>query len=643
MNGLIEPGSLTALMVATCAEKTTTLDFIAQRTSVGTFSGRICVDGKQRDSELQRKTGYAQQQDVHLPTSTVREALTFSALMRQPKRIRVKERLAYVEEILDVLDMKSYADAIVGVPGVGLNVVQRRFLTIGLELAARLELFLFLDEPTSGLDSQSAWNICLLLRKLADNGQAILCTIHQLSSTLLQMFVRLLLIGKEGRTIYSGPLGKNGITLVRYLESKGARRCAPDENPAEWMMEVTHPTSLIGWFKEWQNSYEKATLLEWITSLKPVQRDLSRATANTCHQEFATSFSYQVRHLIHRTFVEYWRAPSFLWAKFLLTCGASLAIAFSCWRTPSSLQGLQTQIFAVFVFFTLLSNMFQQIVPQYTERRSFFEAREGPAKIFSWKAFLLSAMVTEAICQVIFSVFAFAFFYYSIGMQINQPDDQKTERAALMFLLFLLFFLFTSTFAHLMTVRMEHRETIVNIGSLFVYLILMFCGVLVHYDDLPRFWTFMYWLSPLTYMVRGMISVGVVNKLVECSDIELFRITAPNGTGCGNYLDAYVSSAGGTIINPQSEDLCEFCPLQNTNTLLAQFKIEYSQRWSNTGNLCIYILFNILATYLVYWLVRVPKRQKMVEVEIVKRIDTENVPRAPVQDFHPEDLVTEQP
>jgi len=42
-------------------------------------------------------------------------------------------------------------------------------------------LLLFLDEPTSGLDSQTSWNILDLLEKLANHGQAILCTIHQVS------------------------------------------------------------------------------------------------------------------------------------------------------------------------------------------------------------------------------------------------------------------------------------------------------------------------------------------------------------------------------------------------------------------------------------------------------------------------------
>jgi ABC-type multidrug transport system ATPase subunit len=82
---------------------------------------------------------------------------------------------------------------------IGLNVEQRKRLTIGVELTAKPALLLFLDEPTSGLDSQTAWSICALLRKLADNGQAILCTIHQPSAILFQEFDRLLFLSSGGR------------------------------------------------------------------------------------------------------------------------------------------------------------------------------------------------------------------------------------------------------------------------------------------------------------------------------------------------------------------------------------------------------------------------------------------------------------
>jgi len=184
---------------------------LASRVTMGVVSGDMFVDGQHRDSSFQRKTGYVQQQDLHLETSTVREALTFSARLRQPKDVPDAEKVAYVDEVIRLLNMEAYADALVGVPGegefsynapfsrfgcsstsylIGLNVEQRKRLTIGVELAAKPALLLFLDEPTSGLDSQTAWSICTLLRKLANNGQAILCTIHQPSALLFQEFDR---------------------------------------------------------------------------------------------------------------------------------------------------------------------------------------------------------------------------------------------------------------------------------------------------------------------------------------------------------------------------------------------------------------------------------------------------------------------
>lgn len=134
----------------------------------------MLVDGRPRDGTFQRKTGYVQQQDLHLHTTTVREALEFSALLRQPPQFSRAEKLAYVETVIDLLNMREYAEAIVGVPGEGLNVEQRKRLTIGVELAARPKLLLFLDEPTSGLDSQTSWSICNLMETLTKNGQAIL-------------------------------------------------------------------------------------------------------------------------------------------------------------------------------------------------------------------------------------------------------------------------------------------------------------------------------------------------------------------------------------------------------------------------------------------------------------------------------------
>jgi ATP-binding cassette subfamily G (WHITE) protein 2 (PDR) len=233
VNGWVKPGTLTALMGVSGAGKTTLLDVLAQRVSMGVVTGDMFVSGKPLDESFQRKTGYVQQQDLHLETTTVREALRFSAMLRQPKSVSRKEKFEFVEDVIKMLNMKDFAEAVVGVPGEGLNVEQRKLLTIGVELAAKPALLLFLDEPTSGLDSQSSWAIVAFLRRLADNGQAVLATIHQPSAILFQEFDRLLFLAKGGKTVYFGDIGKNSETLLKYFESNGAEKCGENDNPAE--------------------------------------------------------------------------------------------------------------------------------------------------------------------------------------------------------------------------------------------------------------------------------------------------------------------------------------------------------------------------------------------------------------------------
>ena len=163
-------------MGASGAGKTTLLDVLAARKNIGVIGGDMLIDGIKPGTAFQRGTAYAEQLDVHESTQTVREALRFSATLRQPYETPIEEKNAYVEEVISLLEMEDIADAVIGSPESGLAVEQRKRVTIGVELAAKPELLLFLDEPTSGLDSQSAFNIVRFLKKLASAGQSILCT-----------------------------------------------------------------------------------------------------------------------------------------------------------------------------------------------------------------------------------------------------------------------------------------------------------------------------------------------------------------------------------------------------------------------------------------------------------------------------------
>ena len=306
---------------ATGAGKTTLLDVLANRTNMGVVTGDVNINGRPRDASFQRRIGYVQQQDLHLDIATIREALRFSAFLRQPENVTKEEKLRTVEEIIDLLEMKPYAEAVIGVPGEGLNVEQRKRLTIGVELAAKPDLLFFLDEPTSGLDSQTAWSILALLRKLTNHGQAILCTIHQPSAMLFQQFDRLLLLEKGGRTVYFGDIGPESRTLTQYFERFGAHHCTENENPAEWMLTVIGAapgsTAIRDWSSTWRGSQEYSEVQRELTRLE--REDVQVASAHAgADQQYASGFTFQLWLCTKRVFEQYWRTPSYLYSKLIM-------------------------------------------------------------------------------------------------------------------------------------------------------------------------------------------------------------------------------------------------------------------------------------------------------------------------------------
>ncbi|KAL7951579.1 ABC-2 type transporter domain-containing protein [Trichoderma barbatum] len=616
VDGWVKPGTLTALMGVSGAGKTTLLDCLADRTSMGVITGEMLVDGRPRDASFQRKTGYVQQQDLHLQTTTVREALNFSALLRQPAHVPREEKLAYVNEVIKLLDMQEYADAVVGVPGEGLNVEQRKRLTIGVELAAKPPLLLFVDEPTSGLDSQTSWAILDLLEKLTKAGQAVLCTIHQPSAMLFQRFDRLLFLAKGGKTVYFGDIGENSKTLTNYFEKHGGHPCPPEANPAEWMLEVigAAPGSHtdVDWFQAWRESSEyKAVQAE----LENIKTERSQVESNveedpTSYNEFAASFSAQMKENLYRVFQQYWRSPIYIYSKTALCTLVALFIGFIFYKAPNTQQGLQNQMFAIFQLFTVFGQLVQQSMPQFVIQRSLYEVRERPSKVYSWKVFMLSQIIVELPWNSLMAVIMYFCWYYPVGLYRNaEPTGDVAERGALMFLFILTFLIFSGTFSTFIIAGFETAEAGGNIANLMFTLCLIFCGVLATSDSLPRFWIFMYRVSPFSYLVNGMLSVGVANTMVTCADNEFVRIQPPSNQTCGEYLKAFVDATHGNLTNPSATDECVYCTMSETNTYLSAVGSHYSERWRNFGLMWVYILFNIVAALGVYWLARVPKKQ----------------------------------
>jgi pleiotropic drug resistance (PDR) family protein len=618
VNGWVKPGTLTALMGVSGAGKTTLLDVLATRVTMGVISGEMLVDGRQRDDSFQRKTGYVQQQDLHLETSTVREAMNFSALLRQPAHVPRQEKLDYVTEVIKLLEMSEYADAVVGVTGEGLNVEQRKRLTIGVELAAKPQLLLFLDEPTSGLDSQTSWSILDLLEKLKNNGQAILCTIHQPSAMLFQRFDRLLFLASGGRTVYFGPVGQSSNILTSYFERNGGHPCPLEANPAEWMLEVigAAPGSHtdVDWVETWRNSPEYHEVLAELEEMKRERSKLTRTTSNTTDKasfrEFAAPLWTQLYVTQIRAFQQYWRTPSYIYSKILLCVASGLFIGFSFFKARNSQQGLQNQMFGIFMLMTIFGQLVQQIMPMFVTQRALYEVRERPSKTYSWQAFMISNIIVEVPWSILCAALIFFTWYYPIGLYANaQPTDAVTERGGLMFLFILSFLLFTSTFAHMTIAAIDTAETGGNIANLSFMLCLIFCGVLVSPNALPGFWIFMYRVSPFTYLIDGMLSTAVMNTAVVCADNELLHFDPPSSQTCGEYMSTYINTAGGYLQDANASTDCSFCQISETNTFLASVSSHPQHVWRNWGILWAYIAFNIFGAIFFYWLGRVPKNR----------------------------------
>ena len=365
----------------------------------------------------------------------------------------------------------------------GLNVEQRKRLSIGVELVAKPELLLFLDEPTSGLDSQTSASICALLKKLAKSGQAILCTIHQPGALLFKQFDRLLLLAKGGRPVYFGDIGPHARTLIQYFERIGAPSCPPETNPAEWMLDTIREPDK-DWHKLWRSSPEFQSVRAELEKLKVGHARWHDGIAEqertaVKDSEFAASFGLQLRQVATRVFQQYWRTPSYLYSKAALCTLSSLFIGFSFFRAPNTQQGLQNQMFAVFMLMTIFGNLVQQIMPLFVTQRSLYEARERQSKTYSWQAFILSNIFVEIPWTGLMAVPIFFCLYYPVGLYRNAEStggEAIHERGALFFLLTLSFLLFTCTFAHMVIAGVGSAETGGNIANLMFSMSLIFCG-----------------------------------------------------------------------------------------------------------------------------------------------------------------------
>ncbi|WPH00371.1 brefeldin a resistance protein [Acrodontium crateriforme] len=602
VNGYAKPGVMVALMGASGAGKTTLLNTLAQRQNMGVVGGEMLVDGRALGPEFQRNTGFCLQGDLHDESATIREALEFSAILRQPASVPRNEKIEYVDQIIDLLELNDLQDALIS----SLGVEQKKRLTIGVELAAKPSLLLFLDEPTSGLDSQSAFTIVQFLKKLAQAGQAIVCTIHQPSSVLIQQFDMILALNPGGNTFYFGPVGENGSSVIKYFGDRGAH-CPPSKNVAEFILETAAKPmkgangKRINWNEEWKNSAEAAAVIEEIEGLKLTRsKTIPEAQRKEQQKEFAASPILQTTELLKRLLRQYWRDPSYIYGKFFVSVVVGIFNGFTFWQLGTSTQDMQNRMFTAFLIITIAPTLVNAVLPKFFGNMALWQAREYPSRIYGWFAFTTAQIIAEIPAAIVGSVLYWVLWYWPSGL----PTDSST--AGYVFLMCMLFFIFMSSWGQWICAFAPSFTVISNVLPFFFVMVSLFNGVVRPYSSLPIFWRYwMYYINPTTYWIGGVLAATMPNLNVQCTPEETAQFDTPAGLTCEQYAGDFATAALGRLLNPTATSQCMYCPYQKGSQYLDGLNIRADEKWRDMGIFLAFCISNWALVYFFIYTVRI--------------------------------------
>ncbi|XP_027927045.1 ABC transporter G family member 36 [Vigna unguiculata] len=505
VTGAFRPGVLTALMGVSGAGKTTLMDVLAGRKTGGYIEGDVRISGYPKNQEtFARISGYCEQTDIHSPQVTIRESLIYSAFLRLPREVNNEEKMKFVDEVMDLVELDNLKDAIVGLPGVtGLSTEQRKRLTIAVELVANPSI-IFMDEPTSGLDARAAAIVMRTVRNTVDTGRTVVCTIHQPSIDIFEAFDELLLMKRGGQVIYSGPLGRNSHKIIEYFEAiPGVPKIKDKYNPATWMLEVSSIAAEVRLGMDFAEYYKTSSLYQ---RNKALIRELSTPPPGTKDLYFPTQYSQstweQFKSCLWKQWLTYWRSPDYNLVRFFFTLAVAFVVGTVFWRVGKkrgSSSDLNTIIGALYgsIFFVGVNNC-QTVQPVVAVERTVFY-RERAAGMYSALPYAIAQVISE-IPYVFVQTIYFAFIVYAMV-----SFEWKVEKVLWFFFVSFFSFLYF-TYYGMMTVSITPNHQVASIfGAAFYGLFNLFSGFFIPRPKIPKWWVWYYWICPVAWTVYGLI------------------------------------------------------------------------------------------------------------------------------------------
>ncbi|KAL6563264.1 transcription factor [Orobanche hederae] len=499
------PGVLTALMGVSGAGKTTLMDVLAGRKTGGYIEGDIRISGFPKDQEtFARISGYCEQNDIHSPQVTVRESLIYSAFLRLPKQVNKEQKMAFVDEVMDLVELDNLKDAIVGIAGVtGLSTEQRKRLTIAVELVANPSI-IFMDEPTSGLDARAAAIVMRTVRNTVDTGRTVVCTIHQPSIDIFEAFDELLLMKRGGQVIYAGPLGQHSQKIIDYFEAiRGVPRIKEKYNPATWMLEASSMATEARLGMDFAEYYKTTTLYQRNDALV---KELSVPSPGAKDLYFDTQYSQstlgQFKYCLWKQWWTYWRSPDYNLVRYFFTLACALLVGTVFWRVGTKKNtdtDLLTIIGAMYasVLFVGINNC-STVQPVVGIERTVFY-RERAAGMYSALPYAIAQVIVEIPYVLIQTTYYTVIVYAMVSFEWT-----ATKFFWFYFVTFFSFLYFT--YYGMMTVSITPNHQVAAIfAAAFYGLFNLFSGFFIPRPKIPKWWIWYYWICPVAWTVYGLI------------------------------------------------------------------------------------------------------------------------------------------
>ncbi len=498
--GHAEKGQMLALMGASGAGKTSLLDCISLRNH--RFEGNVYLDKQPVDQHFFSTTAYVHQVDLFFATLTVREHLTFHAMVRVKQEVAVADRLRRVDEVIDAVNLRKCAESLIGGPQAfirGISGGERKRLSVATELLSDPEI-IFADEPTSGLDAFMALSVCKILKGVASSGKLVVCVIHQPSSEIFELFSHLILLAR-GQTAYSGPRAQ----AVDYFAAQLGLECPQFYNPADYLIEKLAVNVLLekpevpieDILRAYQGSDLALQNKAWLDEVEDGP-GLSVASLVSSREFPATSWT-QFAESYKRTVRSYAREPVLAKVRFGQAISMGLILGLVYLQQPFDSSATKNRLGAIFLLIMnqSIASMFtvSQVIPKDMAvfMREYLTSANRPSSYF------LGLSLAEVPYQVLFPCIFGSIAYWLIGFA---PE-------AVRFFTFLLTLVLMAnascSLGYALSTLTGHDGVAVALGPVLMLPMSLYAGVLHSSDNVPWYFVPLDKVSMIKYAFQAIV------------------------------------------------------------------------------------------------------------------------------------------